>query len=221
MRAGQSGGIHPTFISDHLHRYGAHGWVTVEPAAWNTGDHRGAGFVQWTGSAAQRDALARLATLSDTVHAVPSDALNANPRAAEQLEQALWRVLRAETSCNFYWGEAWVERCHQLAAVVVPLARADVVRLSRQEALAALARPVATAVPGVAAQARAGAPTVTTGTASAVTAASARSAAWSIPTGDGRRTTSNTAPRRRTVRSRRLPTRSRAPTAPRTQSRCR
>jgi hypothetical protein len=21
-------------------------------------------------------------------------------------------VLRAQTSCNFYWGEAWVPRCH-------------------------------------------------------------------------------------------------------------
>jgi 4-alpha-glucanotransferase len=28
------------------------------------------------------------------------------------VEQARWRVLRAETSCNFYWGEAWVQRCH-------------------------------------------------------------------------------------------------------------
>ena len=22
------------------------------------------------------------------------------------------RILRAETSCNFFWGEAWVPRCH-------------------------------------------------------------------------------------------------------------
>ena len=33
--------------------------------------------------------------------------------AAGAVEQARWRVLRAETSCNFYWGEAWVERCHR------------------------------------------------------------------------------------------------------------
>jgi hypothetical protein len=26
------------------------------------------------------------------------------------LETATWRLLRAETSCNTYWGEAWVER---------------------------------------------------------------------------------------------------------------
>jgi hypothetical protein len=30
----------------------------------------------------------------------------------DRLEAALWRVLRAETSCNLYWGEAWVDRCH-------------------------------------------------------------------------------------------------------------
>jgi hypothetical protein len=74
-----------------------------------------------------------------------------------------------------------------LAAAVVPSARADVVRLSRQEALAALARPAAKAVPAVAAQARAGAPTVTTGTASAVTAASATVGGMVNP--NGRRTT--------------------------------
>ena len=74
-----------------------------------------------------------------------------------------------------------------LAAAVVPSARADVVRLSRQEALAALARPVPTAVSGVAAPARAGAPTVTTGTASAVTAASATVGGTVNP--NGRRTT--------------------------------
>jgi hypothetical protein len=28
------------------------------------------------------------------------------------LEEARWRVLRAETSCNFYWGEAWLGHCH-------------------------------------------------------------------------------------------------------------
>src|SRR5208282_3222662 len=111
-RVGQSGGIRPAFISDYLRRHGAHGWVTVDPGAWNTGDHHGAGFVQWTGSQAQRDALARVADFSNAVRAVPREALDREPRAAELIEQARWRVLRAQTSCNFYWGEAWVQRCH-------------------------------------------------------------------------------------------------------------
>jgi hypothetical protein len=25
----------------------------------------------------------------------------------------MWHLLRAETSCNFYWGEAWVGRAHR------------------------------------------------------------------------------------------------------------
>jgi len=111
VRAGRSGGIRPTFVDDYLDRHGAHGWVTVEPGAWNTGDHHGTGFVQWTDSSAQRDALARVAQLSEAVHSA-SHAIGNGDWAAETLEQARWRLLRAETSCNFYWGEAWVERCH-------------------------------------------------------------------------------------------------------------
>ena len=35
-----------------------------------------------------------------------------NPELLNLLEEAHWRVLRAETSCNFFWGDAWVMRCH-------------------------------------------------------------------------------------------------------------
>ena len=111
VRGGRRCGIRPAFINDYLHRHGAHGWVNVDPGAWNTGDHHGADFVQWTGSAAQRDALARVAELSGAVHAA-LERRDSDPRAAELLEQARWRLLRAETSCNFYWGEDWVQRCH-------------------------------------------------------------------------------------------------------------
>ena len=111
VRAGASGGVRPAFIHDYLDRHGAHGWVEVEPGAWNTGDHHGSGFVQWTGSGAQRDALARIAQVSDAVRAAAQQIGSDGP-AAGLLEQARWRVLRAETSCNVYWGEAWVPRCH-------------------------------------------------------------------------------------------------------------
>lgn len=67
VRAGRSGGIRPTFISDYLERQGPHGWVTVRPGAWNTGT----GFVQWTGSPAKQQALTRVAALSEAVHAAP------------------------------------------------------------------------------------------------------------------------------------------------------
>jgi len=124
VRAGQSGGVRPAFISDYLDRHGAHGWVTVAPGAWNTGDHSGQGFVQWTGSSEQRDALARVAELSDAVRDAAT-AIDGDQEAAHLLEQARWRVLRAETSCNFYWGDAWLARCdHDLDQAAAQLERA-------------------------------------------------------------------------------------------------
>lgn len=107
--------LRPAFIDDYLDRYGAAGEVSVSAGAWNTGWHHGHGFVQWTGSQAQRDALARVATTSRAIH-------DARWRAGEirsddgmlhrQLEDAMWHLLRAETSCNYFWGEAWVGRAH-------------------------------------------------------------------------------------------------------------
>jgi hypothetical protein len=32
---------------------------------------------------------------------------------ARGLQDARWHLLRAETSCNFFWGDAWVNRCHR------------------------------------------------------------------------------------------------------------
>ena len=38
----------------------------------------------------------------------------------------MWRLLRAETSCHFFWGEAWVQRCHDgLNEALEWLARAE------------------------------------------------------------------------------------------------
>jgi 4-alpha-glucanotransferase len=115
VRTGSAGGIRPTFISDYLERYGPHGWVTVGPGAWNTGSHHGSGFLQWTGSPAQQAALTRVGELSEAIDAARRNAIAidaANPDLYRELEDALALVLRAETSCNFFWGDAWVQRCH-------------------------------------------------------------------------------------------------------------
>jgi hypothetical protein len=107
VELGTSGGIRPAFIHDYLDAHGAAGDVTVRPGAWNTGWHSGEGFTQWTGSQTQRTGLASVAEVSAQVRAARGAAAS-----AADPESALWRVLRAETSCNFYWGEAWVGRCH-------------------------------------------------------------------------------------------------------------
>ena len=114
VRADHPSGIRPSFIGDYLDRHGPYGEVTVGPGAWNTGWHHGHGFVQWTGSQAQRDMLTRLGELSQAVHAGRRNAVGVgatDPELYRLLDTAYWHVLRAETSCNFFWGEAWLSRC--------------------------------------------------------------------------------------------------------------
>jgi hypothetical protein len=106
-------GVRPTFIDSYLREHGAHGEVRVNTGAWNTGWHNGHGFLQWTGSEKQRAALAKLPDLSDAVHKarwLAGENREQDPLIWEKLEDAMWHLLRAETSCNYYWGESWVER---------------------------------------------------------------------------------------------------------------
>jgi len=99
--------VQPTFISAYLEKYGATGYVNVKTGAWNTGWHHGADFLQWTGSQMQQDALARVRAVSQAFHATAVRLADVAPA-----QEAHWHLLRAETSCNFFWGEAWVQRCH-------------------------------------------------------------------------------------------------------------
>jgi alpha-amylase/alpha-mannosidase (GH57 family) len=128
IRAGQSA-MRPIFISDYLDRFGAHGKVTVRRGAWNTDQHHGWDFHQWQGSQVQRDAMSRVHELSKRFHQLEQNAAERGTQNRElhhEIEQAQWRLLRAETSCSFYWGEAWVHRAHQdLDAMAGHLERAE------------------------------------------------------------------------------------------------
>lgn len=107
--------IEPIFIHDYLNRFGASGEVRVGTGAWNTGWHHGMDFTQWTGSQAQKDALARIRNFSQALEGTLQKVERYHvdsPLVTEQLEHARWRLLRAETSCNLFWGEAWVPRIH-------------------------------------------------------------------------------------------------------------
>lgn len=113
IRAGQSV-MRPIFISHYLDRFGATGRVTIRRGAWNTDTHHGWDFHQWQGSQAQRDALARIHALSGQFHTLAAlAAATSNPELRRVLDEAHWRLLRAQTSCNLYWGEAWVHKTHQ------------------------------------------------------------------------------------------------------------
>lgn len=128
VRAGTAG-VAPTFISDYLNVHGASGEVHVKTGAWNTGWHHGKGFTQWTGSEAQRATIERYAGLSAALHGVRERIARQGVDDAElaaRMEEATWHLLRAETSCNIYWGEAWVDRAEaDLAAGAAALARAE------------------------------------------------------------------------------------------------
>jgi alpha-amylase/alpha-mannosidase (GH57 family) len=108
--------VEPIFIHDYLDRYGAHGEVKVRTGAWNTGWHHGADFQQWTGSQSQQDALARLHDFSEKYHLARERLKKAGEDAAgarQELDETQWRLLRAETSCNLFWGENWVHKIHE------------------------------------------------------------------------------------------------------------
>jgi len=111
---GGGAGVVPTFISDYLNVQGVHGEVRVHTGAWNTGWHDGRGFVQWTGSDVQKRTLGAIADLSAEIGQIrrhsEEQGLANDPAFRHDLEQATWHLLRAQTSCNFYWGEAWVPR---------------------------------------------------------------------------------------------------------------
>jgi alpha-amylase/alpha-mannosidase (GH57 family) len=107
--------VRPTFFDEYLDQYGTYGEVKVKTGAWNTGWHHGEGFLQWTGSDAQKYALQRVGETSAAFHALVKElapTLASDPRRQHQINEAHWLLLRAETSCNFYWGEAWVQRTH-------------------------------------------------------------------------------------------------------------
>lgn len=114
VRAGTAG-VSPTFISDYLNIHGVYGEVRVDTGAWNTGWHHGTGFTQWTGSQDQKDLIGALPAISKAVHDARWHAGEHGITDAAHLdaiEDALWHLLRAETSCNIYWGEEWVPRAH-------------------------------------------------------------------------------------------------------------
>jgi len=108
------GPIKPTFIDDYLDAFGTFGEVTINTGAWNTEWHDGHDFSQWVGSEAQKSSLSRLEKVSTSLRqaVLESDDRELGDQERAVLEEANWRLLRAETSCNFYWGEDWIHRAN-------------------------------------------------------------------------------------------------------------
>lgn len=113
--ARSGGSIKPAYIHDYLDAFGALGSVNVETGAWNTEWHNGKDFSQWAGAPAQQETLHRIRKVSREIHRALTEApqRELGRQEAEVMSQAHQRLLRAETSCNFYWGDSWVSRAHR------------------------------------------------------------------------------------------------------------
>lgn len=106
----------PIHISQYLDRFEPREEVDIHPGAWNTGDHWGGDFTQWTGSLLQKrgyDELRRASTYyhqSKARFEAARDGIS-DPEAVRALIlRAYDHLLEAETSCNFFWGSHWVHR---------------------------------------------------------------------------------------------------------------
>ncbi|MCU0839262.1 MAG: hypothetical protein MUE49_11155 [Rhodospirillales bacterium] len=156
IRAGHSA-MRPMFITEYLDRFGPAGRVRVRRGAWNTDEHHGWNFHQWQGGQAQRDALSRIVSVSAAYHELAGKAAPFRPDDAELdrvLGEAHWRLLRSETSCHLYWGDAWVYRTHndldgaewhlgEASALLAPKLKAAATEAARLAAEAAEAERLA------------------------------------------------------------------------------
>ncbi|MFP4165397.1 MAG: glycoside hydrolase family 57 [Chitinispirillaceae bacterium] len=137
-RAGTLGYI-PTHISEYLDKYYPTEEVEIYPGAWNTGDHWGGDFMQWTGSLMQKRGL-------DEIHKASRYYRQAkktfdengwdkgNPEEIRHMiTKAYDAILVAETSCNFFWGSSWVHKSFDELEKAYRLLDAAMEKLGKEE----------------------------------------------------------------------------------------
>jgi alpha-amylase/alpha-mannosidase (GH57 family) len=109
-------GFTPIHISEFIKRYPPTEEVEVHRGAWNTGNHWGGDFTQWTGSLLQKrgfDEIRNASAYYQKVKAAFDLRCGGASNAAEirqMITDAYDLILASETSCNFFWGSSWVHR---------------------------------------------------------------------------------------------------------------
>jgi alpha-amylase/alpha-mannosidase (GH57 family) len=109
-------GFTPVHISEFIARHPPTEEVEVYRGAWNTGHHWGGDFMQWTGSLLQKKGFDELKNAGAYYQNVKRafdecNSLLLDPDEVRQLIVGAYdHILIAETSCNFFWGSAWVHR---------------------------------------------------------------------------------------------------------------
>jgi alpha-amylase/alpha-mannosidase (GH57 family) len=114
----KSAGIHPVRLSDFINEYPPKEYVFVQTGAWNVGNTSGFDFSQWSGSPAQKRAMEEVWGVSKELHAIEKEIetkiheLKKPEQARSLLSQAHELLLKSETSCYFFWGDAWITKVY-------------------------------------------------------------------------------------------------------------
>jgi len=104
----------PISLSRFLAENPPQGEVEVQTGAWNVGSTSGYDFSQWAGSDSQRKALEAIWQLSRRYQeCARSFSANREGITDPALRRARECILRAETSCYLFWGDAWIPKLYE------------------------------------------------------------------------------------------------------------
>jgi alpha-amylase/alpha-mannosidase (GH57 family) len=94
--------ITPIKISTYIEENPPETYVEVRTGAWNVANTSGYDFSQWQGTEKQREGIEELWATSREYH-----------KLGRRIPEVEEHILRAETSCNLFWGDAWVPRVYE------------------------------------------------------------------------------------------------------------
>jgi alpha-amylase/alpha-mannosidase (GH57 family) len=104
--------IRPISISEFVTGNPPKNAVDVQTGAWNVATTSGYDFSQWGGSPSQKKAIEEIWDLSRTYREILSHQRQTESNR-QILDQAREYILRAETSCYLFWGEAWIPKLYE------------------------------------------------------------------------------------------------------------
>lgn len=124
VRAGQMS-VRPISPSKFVAENPPHDRVEVQTGAWNVGSTSGYDFSQWAGSASQKKALEEIWQLSRSYQDLRKALARTRPPGQnENLGRAREQILKAETSCYLFWGDAWIPKLYEETRVARQLLNA-------------------------------------------------------------------------------------------------
>lgn len=112
----QNATVTPVMISDYLDSNKPTDNVQIRTGTWNVGSSSGYDFSQWEGSEHQKKAMKEVWEISKQYHQLKAQNTQVRKAQSAQAESLLkqaedW-LLCAETSCYFFWGDAWLPKVY-------------------------------------------------------------------------------------------------------------